>query len=207
MITIDNILDVEKNIGDVKVVIFDLDDTLYNEIDYVKSGLFKISENYPDIPNMYEEMLLAFLQGNKPIDSVLEKNRMIEEKENCLSIYRSHRPRIFLDEKLKKMLLNIRKHKSLGLITDGRVIGQKNKILALGLDKIFDKIIITDELGDISFRKPNIKAYVIMKDYFKCDFSDMVYVGDNINKDFIAPEILGIKKIFYNNINGLYTKK
>ena len=37
MIEIANILEVEKNIADVEVVIFDLDDTLYSEKDYVRS--------------------------------------------------------------------------------------------------------------------------------------------------------------------------
>ena len=92
------------------------------------------------------------------------------------------------------------------MITDGRVEGQRAKIEALKIEEYFDKIIITDELGGIEYRKPNSKAYDLMKDYFKCDYQEMIYVGDNLNKDFIYPEKVNIKSIYFKNRDGLYAK-
>ena len=36
--------------------------------------------------------------------------------------------------------------------------------------------------------------------------ADVVYVGDNPTKDFQAPQQLGMKWIFYKNVDGLYSK-
>lgn len=85
--------------------------------------------------------------------------------------------------------------KMLGLITDGRPHDQWNKIYALGIDKIMDYIIVTDELGGIAFRKPNPHTYEVMREELGVEYSQMVYVGDNLNKDFTAPKRLGIKPV------------
>jgi len=35
-------------------------------------------------------------------------------------------------------------------------------------------------------------------------FKKMVYVGDNTKKDFMAPEKLGMRSLWFNNDNGIY---
>ena len=40
------------------------------------------------------------------------------------------------------------------------------KIKALGLRKFVNHIIVTDELGGIEYRKPDEKAFVLMKEWF-----------------------------------------
>lgn len=173
MITIDNLLEVKKYVNNLKVVVFDLDDTLFNEVDYVKSGFKQVAANYPNIDNMYEKLYDAFLNGEKAIDYVLEKEGMQEEKENCLAIYRNQIPTISLSDEALSLLTYL-EDKKLGIITDGRPEGQRAKIEALGLTKYFEKIIITDELGGKEFRKPNEKAFVLMKEYFGCNYDEMV---------------------------------
>ncbi len=48
MTEIQNILDVERLIKDVDAVIFDLDDTLYPEKEYVRSGYKKLQRLLAD---------------------------------------------------------------------------------------------------------------------------------------------------------------
>lgn len=91
-----------------------------------------------------------------------------------------------------------------GIITDGRPEGQRNKIEALDLD--VDDVIITDELGGTQFRKPCDIAFRIMKMRWKLNPADIVYIGDNPVKDFQAPQQLGMRSIYYNNKDGLYSK-
>ena len=203
MIEIDNILDVEKYIDNLDVVIFDLDDTLYSEKDYVRSGFNAIAAKYPNVKNMAQKLWNAFLEGRPAIDYVLEQENLMKERDNCLSIYRKHRPEIHIYDEAKEVLLRIEKTKRIGIITDGRPEGQKAKIRALGLDKFVDKIIITDELGSVKYRKPNPEAFLLMQKTFNCDFSKMCYIGDNIKKDGIAPEKLGMMFIHFKNIKGL----
>lgn len=92
-----------------------------------------------------------------------------------------------------------------GIITDGRVSGQKKKLQALGLDKLVDDIIITDELGGTQFRKPCDIAFRIMQRRWGIPFEQMVYVGDNAEKDFQAPKQLGMRTLYFENEDGLYT--
>ena len=70
-----------------------------------------------------------------------------------------------------------------------------------------DDIIITDELGGIQFRKPNDIAFRIMQNRWRVPFEQLVYVGDNPNKDFQAPRQLGMRWIYLFNKNGIYSNK
>ena len=204
MITVNNILEVESYLNQVDGVVFDLDDTLYSEKNYVRSGYRKIAQNYPDIENAEEKLWNSFLKGEKAIDKVFDETRLDEkEKKNALNIYREHMPMIELYAGVSEMLIRIKnKGKKIGIITDGRPDGQKNKIKALKLD--VDQVIITDELGGIQYRKPNKKAFELMQNRWKIAFNKMVYIGDNISKDFSAPKELGMNVIYFKNANGLY---
>lgn len=204
MIEIDNILDVEECLDGIDVVIFDLDDTLYSEKDYVRSGYDAIAKAYPKIKDLSQKLWNAFLDKKPAIDYVLEQEGLLKEKDNCLAIYRNQKPIISLYSGVYEMLQRIGEDKKLGIITDGRIEGQKAKIEALGLEVLVDKIIITDELGGIEFRKPNIKAFVLMKEYFNTEYEKMCYIGDNIKKDGIAPEQLGMTFVCFQNKDGLY---
>ena len=70
-----------------------------------------------------------------------------------------------------------------------------------------DDIIITDELGGVQFRKPCDIAFRILQCKWGIPFEQLIYVGDNINKDFFAPKVLGMVSILVNNENGLYYNK
>lgn len=190
----------------IKGVIFDLDDTLYNEKDYVKSG-FKTISDY--LGGGYEEQLWSYFETGKPaIDELAIFLRREPEKNILLQLYRSHKPVIHLYNGVEELLSELRyKGYKIGIITDGRPEGQKNKIEALGLKKYVDDIIITDELGGTQFRKPNDISFRIMQNRWRIPFEQMVYVGDNPIKDFQAPNQLGLKSIFFMNSNGLYAKQ
>ena len=208
-ITISNILDVPEYVKDIKVVIFDLDDTLYSEKEYVRSGFKYISHFFPDIENAYEELYSLFLQHRNAIDEFLLIHNCYSDelKNRLLHEYRFHIPNIHLYDGVYEMLLCLRQSDhELGMITDGRVEGQENKINALKLNKVFDKIIITDSLGGTEYRKPNPKAFEIMRYFFNTSYSDMCYIGDNLNKDFRAPDMLKMHSIWFDNSDGLYSR-
>ena len=209
ILKIENILEVVNHIDGLQVIIFDMDDTLYSEKEYVKSGYHEIAKIFPDPQYTENRLWQLFCQGEKAIDKYLEQeNQFTQElKERCLNIYRSQVPDIHLYTGVEEMLNTLKKQHQLGLITDGRPEGQKAKIRALKLEKKFDEIIITDELGGSKFRKPNPKAFEIIAERFHVDYSRMCYIGDNISKDFIAPQMLGMKSIWYKNLDGLYNVK
>lgn len=206
LIEIETILDVEKYIDGLKVVIFDLDDTLYSEKEYVRSGYHNISSLFPEIANVESRLWKLFLDKVAVIDVFLKQEEVFtgENKEKCMRAYRFQEPDIHLYPGVWDMLKRLKEHYYLGLITDGRPEGQRSKIKALGLSEIFDCMIITDELGGSKYRKPNARAYQIVAERFGTDFRDMCYVGDNIKKDFVAPIKLGMRSIWFRNVDGLY---
>ena len=188
----------------IKVVLFDLDDTLFPESSYIKTG-FKCVEQY--IECKYNITIKkGFLYELFEVNPSRVYNRALEELSivycksditELIEVYRSHFPKgIELYEDANNILKVLDKMPiRLGIITDGRPIGQANKIKALGLDKLIDKIIITDELGGEQFRKPCPKAFEMMKDYFAVEYSEMVYVGDNPAKDFAIKQSYDINAI------------
>ena len=210
MLEIDKLRDAENFLLKKSVVIFDLDDTLYSEKDYVKSGYAEIGCNFKGIDEMASKLWSAFQSGKQSINYVLEQEGLLSEDaiKLCLNIYRNHQPQISLYPDAKN-LLEILKSGGvrLGMITDGRPEGQRAKIKCLGIEPYFEKIIITDELGGIAFRKPNTVAFEKMRDFFKVPYKSMVYIGDNPKKDFIAPELLGMESVYFNNPEGLYSTR
>ena len=174
----------------IKAIVFDLDDTLYPEEEYVKSGFKAIADAFND-DDLYVELYSLFKEEKS---NVYQRAGFSEEQcRKCIDIYRSHFPNISLDNETEKFLRKIKKRGyKLGIITDGRPEGQKNKIKALGLEKIMDYIIITDELGGVEFRKPNPKAFEVMKEVLEIDFNEMMYIGDNPAKDFCIKSVYPI---------------
>lgn len=207
MLEINKLSDAKDFLLQKRIVIFDLDDTLYSEKEYVRSGYAEIAKNFKKIDAMEEKLWTAFENKEPAINYVLEQEGMLtDEAVNfCLNIYRNHIPNITLYPEAKKLLALLKeKGIRLGMITDGRPEGQRAKIKALQISKYFEKIIITDELGGVQFRKPNTAAFEKMQDYFNVPYEAMVYVGDNFKKDFKAPNILGMDSVYFKNPEGLY---
>lgn len=216
LLEIQNISDIMNHIDELSAVVFDLDDTLYSEKIYVRSGFSAIAQMLPDIQNVEERLWNFFLKKKIAINELLiEENLFSKDMEmKCLEAYRNNTPILTLYPDVEETLLAIKnKKKYLGMVTDGRPNGQRAKIKALGIEAFFDKIIITDELGGIEYRKPSPVAFELMqkglslKESNSIPFNKMCYVGDNIHKDFIAPEQLGMQTFFFNNPDGLYYSK
>lgn len=94
---------------------------------------------------------------------------------------------------LKSYFLNcITQKRSIGLLIDGTPKVQRAKIEALGLDKMADEILITDELAGhgnvMEFRKPNDLPFLIMKKRLDVPCRNMAFVGDVLRKTLLLQE-------------------
>ena len=126
---------------------------------------------------MQEKLWQWFENGQAAIDRYLAEIGQPEQKEACLRVYREHMPQITLNDGVLEQISQLKSEGiKLGIITDGRPNGQWNKIRALGLDKLVDDIIVTDELGGEQFRKPCDIAFRIMQRRWKIPFEQMMYV-------------------------------
>ena len=187
-------------------VIFDLDDTLYSEKQYVRSGYKAVAKLLGD--ESLADKLWAYFENGKPaIDELLNELGFLDRKDECLEVYREQMPEITLYDGAVDIIEDLKaKGIKVGIITDGRVSGQKRKLQALGLDKLIDDIIITDELGGMQFRKPCDIAFRIMQHRWRIPFEQMIYIGDNPAKDFTAPKQLGMRSVYFKNREGLYSR-
>lgn len=189
----------------IRGVIFDLDDTLYSEKQYVSSGYRKIGA-YLGKADAEDRLWNYFLEGKPAIDCYLEAIGEIDKKTECLTVYREQIPEITLYDGVVELICSLKDRGiKVGIITDGRPEGQRKKLAALGLDKLVDDIIITDELGGIQFRKPNDISFRIMQNRWRLPYEQIVYVGDNPNKDFQACRQLGMRWKYLKNRDGLYS--
>lgn len=207
MIEIFDILEMKNHTEGLRAVIFDMDDTLYGEKEYVRSGYRQIAKLLPRIQNAEEKLWKLFEEKKPAIDELLKQEGLDSEelKQECLKTYRCQTPEIHLYRGVAELLAELRNQGFLlGIITDGRPEGQRAKIKALGLEGMVDEIIVTDELGGVEFRKPNPASFQAMKEKLDVEYSRMCYVGDNIKKDFIAPQKLGMRCIWFKNQDGLY---
>lgn len=192
--------------NEIKGVIFDLDDTLYSEKEYIRSGFRAVSEF---LDGGYENKLWEYFEAGKPaIDELLKEIGQTYKSDEALRVYRFHKPEIHLYDGVKELLTELRRKRFLiGIITDGRPEGQRNKIEALGLEELADDIIITDELGGVQFRKPCDIAFRILQNRWRLPAAEMMYVADNPAKDFQAPQQLGMKSVWFRNEDGIHTVK
>lgn len=168
-----------------KTVVFDLDDTLVKEIDYLKSAYKEIVLNIDSgNGNLYHVMLNLYYK-KEDVFRFLESKYSEISKPYLLNLYRNHKPAIKLNEDTLGLLKWCRsKNFTTGLITDGRSSQQNNKLDALGIKHFFDKIIISEEFG---FSKPSTEVYNEFENFKGQKF----YIGDNTSKDFVAPNALG----------------
>lgn len=186
----------------IKVLVFDLDDTLYYEKEYVLGGFKEVCsylsmKYYIDFNELYEkcEKILNTYGRGKIFDILCNEYNFKEDVLNLVEIYRDSKSELDLYEDSKYILELAKQRKiNLGIITDGCAKVQWNKIKALNLDSIIDKIIVTDDYGQ-GFGKPNKRSYIEIMNSFNVKGDECVYVGDNPKKDFIGARELGFKTI------------
>lgn len=174
-----------------RVVVFDLDDTLYKERDYLLSAYREIAariESHYTLEGVFDRMVEWWQNGQNVFQHLIDTYRLDETLDDLLTVYRSHVPAIRLDEVTKRQLDRLQQQAVLGLISDGRRVTQRHKVEALGLTAYMDEqdILVSEETG---FEKPSEAPYRhFMERYPSCTY---YYIGDNPTKDFVAPNHLG----------------
>jgi putative hydrolase of the HAD superfamily len=189
----------------LSTIIFDLDDTLYDEIEYCRSGLHSIADFLAEsIKTVTTEQLFnafwaQFTAGNrtKTFNTALDElNISYDDKLiNCLiTVYRNHVPKITLPQDSRDVLEQLREKYKLALLTDGFLPAQRLKVQALGIEEYFSYIVYTEQLGR-EFWKPSPVGFEKIIEYLNQKPGNISFVADNEEKDFIAPNMLGFLTI------------
>jgi putative hydrolase of the HAD superfamily len=185
----------------IGAVIFDIDDTLYPERDYVYSGYRAVVDAFADqlgaSLGLYARMCTLYATPDRPrVFNVIvaeagvtgpDAERLVTA---MIDKYRVHTPTIELYPDARQILGELRGRVRLGVISDGYLITQKRKVAALNLPAMADEIILTDAWGR-QFWKPHPRAFEEMARRLNVDHAACAYVSDNLGKDFVAPNALG----------------
>lgn len=195
----------------LEAIVFDLDDTLYLEREFVRSGFCAAGEWFRDrfrITDFADRAGAEFLAGKRGniFDSVLASYGIAPQGalvEKLVSAYRDHLPSISLLEDARNCLNALHGVYPLALITDGPRLTQWNKIRALGIEVIFNVIVVTSELG-LGYSKPHPRAFRLVEERMGLHGEQLMYLGDNPRKDFDAPQQLGWQTVWVERKAGIY---
>lgn len=210
-----------KELEDVKVVFFDLDDTLYDQLQPFSLALQ--SENFIIERTLIEPLFRkvrfysdllwkTYINGKIDLDSLrterlirscnefnldlsIEKARMIQ------AAYEKQQNSITPFSGVIELIINLQKHnKMVGIITNGPVEHQLNKIKALQLIPLIsrDKIFISEGIG---IAKPNKEIFQYVQKKLEVDAHQCCYTGDNWENDIVAPIEAGWKTVWFNHRN------
>jgi putative hydrolase of the HAD superfamily len=179
--------------------IFDLDDTLYCEHDYVRSGFRAVAEHLIqgydglDVPSLYKFMLDEWNRNGrgKIFDHLTEMFAIDVDPIKLVELYRMHIPHLTLYPDAERIITILEQREiPRGIITDGDRGVQRRKIEALRLTNRFPCVIVTDELGKDCW-KPSPVPFLHAKEQLGGTADSYIYVGDNPHKDFITAKKMG----------------
>ncbi len=189
------------------IIVFDMDDTLYLERDFVRSGYRAICDSlcqqgllldtdagFEWLWNRFEQGLAANAFG--ALSEHFKLHLSPDAISDLVTLYRTHATDIHLSAEIQSLLSDLveRDDVRLALITDGPATMQESKFYALGLDAPELDIapaIFTARLGTDAGKPSKIAYELIQQSQPTLPPNHFVYIGDNLEKDFVAPNALG----------------
>lgn len=194
-------------------VVFDLDDTLYPEREFVMSGFravakwvetylgFQCDQTFADLQVLYE----SGVRGDT-FNRWVARRGMLDEAvvSRLVHVYREHLPYLELFPEAHALLKRLHRKYKLGLVSDGYLDVQRRKLAALNIQPLFDAIVFSDEWGREAW-KPSIKPFHEVLDRLGVSGSVAMYVADNPLKDFLGARAMGMFTVRSQYPGGEYT--
>lgn len=186
-------------------VVFDLDDTLYLERDYVKSGFRAVAETAVKGTRVSADEVFAFLWNEftagvrgSSFDALLGRYPELAQNVELPTLvkrYREHTPDITYLPAIEPLLGELKSlNVPLAVISDGPLVSQAAKAEALQVSRYADPVVLTDAWGQ-GFWKPHVRAFEHVGEALGLPPDRLVYIGDNPLKDFHAPTKLGWQSV------------
>ena len=186
-------------------IVFDMDDTLYFERDYVRSGFQAVAAAVAkgsSVPQQdaFNLMWGLFEQGARgtTFNDLLAKYPELSERyavADLVTLYREHAPTIGFMPQMEALLGELQaKGVPLGVITDGPYASQRAKADALRIERYATCVVLTDTWGR-DFWKPHPRAFTTVSEALGVPPENLIYIGDNPSKDFHAPTQLGWQSV------------
>ena len=197
-------------------LIFDVDDTLYEQIvpfENAYTSLFDMDidmEKFYLLSRYYSDIKFkASRNGEMTMDEY--HIYRIQEAAKDLGVYLSDEQALNMQKEYKKnqqklqmsditiSILELAKENDvkLGIITNGPSEHQWSKIKTLGVERWIDKenIIVS---GDYSINKPDVRIFEIMQEKLQLPNDSLYYIGDSLENDIVGANNAGWKAIWIN---------
>lgn len=195
----------------MEAFVFDLDDTLYPEREYVVSGFRTVAREFAirlgDPALTLERMIRLFDSKHRPrVFHALLDELSLEDPTLATAMietYRAHRPALALFDDADRVLGDLGGRFHLGILTDGRPTAQRAKIEALALRTRVDEIVVSSELAPM-ICKPDPRPFEFISTRLQVRWNRIAYVGDNAAKDFLAPNRMGWRTVQVRRPGGFY---
>lgn len=179
-------------------IVFDLDDTLYQEADFVRSGFAAVDSELirQGVSGFNSQAIRLFEQGQRQtiFDQALSSLGLNPDPgliAELVQVYRSHFPKLQLFPDAERALNRYATTARVGLLTDGFAATQRNKVRALNIEERFSAVVYSDDFGRDCW-KPSLVPFQKVSELLAGNAAErFVYVADNPKKDFIAPNQLG----------------
>ena len=192
-------------------LVFDMDDTVYLERDYVRSGFRAVGawvSAEMQVHDFAERAWALFEAGQRRnvFDQALAGAGCQASPElisRMVSIYRDHRPNITLLPDAAECLSLLQGKCRLALVSDGYLIAQERKVEALGLAPLLNTVVLTDRWGS-EYWKPHGRAFAYVESLWATENLAFAYIADNPAKDFTAPLAMGWAAIRVRRPGGLH---
>ena len=202
----------------VRAILFDLDDTLFDHQHCSRAGLLALREGFPMLASepfdtfelryrvLLEEVHLLALSGElSPAAARLERfDRFLsstfpstrEDAERAGGLYfaafrAARRPVAGAVE----LLSHIRPHVQIGVVTNNVRHEQVEKLQFLGLDTLVDELVTSEEVG---VAKPHPAIFHTALERLTRTPDEVVMVGDNWENDIVGASRVGIRSIWLN---------
>lgn len=200
------------NVSKWQAIIFDLDDTLYPEIDYVSSGFRAVAawvdENLQiSRKEAYRELWDLFFQGVRgdTFNQWLHSRGIPDGGcvQAMVNVYRSHDPDLRLYPGVRSLLEELKINMALGLLSDGYLEVQRRKLAVLRIEKYFDVVVFSGEWDKAAW-KPSPIPFLEAMERLAFQPRQAVYVADNPVKDFLGARKVGMATVRVCWEDGLY---
>jgi HAD superfamily hydrolase (TIGR01549 family) len=206
-----------KNV--LQLVLFDLDDTLFDHQYSRRCGLLSLQHAYPPLAQVPMEDLVAEheRQLTASYDQVLDgtvslsANRLerfrrmfvncgvampVADVERAMQRYRrayeAHRRAV---PGVVALLAHLHPRLRIGVVTNGLVKTQQEKIVACKLEGFIDFLLTSEEVG---VKKPDPRLFLLALEQAKTRREDAVVIGDSWTLDVLGAQQAGIRSLWLN---------
>lgn len=210
----------------IKVILWDIDGTL---LDFKKSESFAIKKCFKELgicEDTTDEMVARYSAINHRMWNELAEGKRTKREvlngrfeeyfktegidytdyEKLNSLYQVYLGEyFFFFDDGKETLLKLKENYKQYAVTNGTAVAQHKKLALSGLDKIFDGVFISDEVGvDKPHKEFFDKVFETIGDYKK---DEIVIIGDSVLNDMQGGTNAGIHTILFDpNKNAIIPK-